>query len=212
MNTVRVNTVFESESLPLPLPAQYSNSRRQRIAGVYLSDAAIEEYNGILHAVNDDAPKVEADQVISLGRWLQSLPAKTAEATLHERIGRVERLRRMLLDVDWEFSPEFSQRARQLIDYVGRVDDLIHDAVPIVGHLDDALLIELSWPALAGEARDYADYCRFRRENKPRGTPKERRLAWEAACLAEVVRLRQQREIRQRGYSRPEPLTSLRVV
>jgi len=81
MNTVRVNSVFESESLPLPLPPQYSNSRRQRIAGVYLSQAAIEEYNGILHAVNDEAPQVEADQVISLGRWLQSLPAKTAQAT-----------------------------------------------------------------------------------------------------------------------------------
>jgi uncharacterized membrane protein YkvA (DUF1232 family) len=207
-----MNTVFESESLPLPLPPQYSNSRRQRIAGVYLSEAAIEEFNGILHAVNDDAPRVEADQVISLGRWLQSLPAKTAQATLHQRIARVERLRRMLLDGDWGVSPEFSQRARQLIDYVGRPDDLIHDETPIVGHLDDALLIELGWPALAGEARDYLDYCRFRREHKPRGTPNERRLAWEAECLAEVVRLRQKNEIRQRGYARTEPLTSLRVV
>jgi len=84
--------VFESESLPLPLslPPQYSNSRRQRIAGVYLSQAAIEEFNGILRAVNDDAPKVDADQVISLGRWLQSLPAKTAHATVQQRIARVE--------------------------------------------------------------------------------------------------------------------------
>jgi uncharacterized membrane protein YkvA (DUF1232 family) len=207
-----MNTVFESESLPLPLPPQYSNSRRQRIAGVYLSQAAIEEFNGILHAVNDDAPKVDADQVISLGRWLQSLPAKTAQATVHQRIARVERLRRMLLDGDWNVSSEFSQRARQLIDYVGRPDDLIHDEIPIVGHLDDALLIELGWPALDGEARDYADYCRFRRERKPRGTPSERRLAWEAECLAEAVRLRQKHEIRQRGYARTEPLTSLRVI
>ena len=207
-----MNTVFESESLPLPLPPQYSNSRRQRIAGVFLSEAAIEEFNGVLRAVNDDAPKVDADQVISLGRWLQSLPPKTAQATVHQRIARVERLRRMLLDGDWGVSIEFNRRARQLIDYISRPDDLIHDEIPIVGHLDDALLVELGWPALAGEARDYSDYCRFRRERKPRGTPNERRLAWEAECLAEVIRLRQKSEIRQRGYARPEPLTSLRVV
>ena len=207
-----MNTAYESESLPLPLPPQYSNSRRQRIAGVFLSQTAIEEYNGILHAVNDDAPQVEADQVISLGRWLQSLPAKTAQATVQERIARVEKLRRMLLDGDWDVSPDFYRRAHQLIEYVGRADDLIHDETPIVGHLDDALLVELSWPVLAGEARDYSDYCRFRRENKPRGTPSERRHAWEAECLAEVVRLRQKSEIRQRGYARPEPLSSLRVV
>jgi hypothetical protein len=207
-----MNTAYESESLPLPLPPQYSNSRRQRIAGVYLSEAAIEEYNGILHAVNDDAPKVEADQVISLGRWLQSLPARTAQATVQERITRVEKLRRMLLDGDWNVTPAFDRRARQLIEYVGRADDLIHDETPIVGHLDDALLVELSWPALAGEAKDYSDYCQYRRMHKPRGTPAERRLAWEAECMAEVVRLRQKSEIRQRGYARPEPLSSLRVV
>lgn len=207
-----MNTVFESEYLPLPLPPQHSNSRRQRIAGVFLSDAAIEEYNGILHAVNDDAPRIDADQVISLGRWLQKLPAKTAQATVQERIGRVERLRRMLLDGDWNVSPTFDRRARHLIEYLGRRDDLIHDETPVVGHLDDALLVELSWPALAGEARDYSDYCQFRRQHKPRGTPAERRLAWEAACLAEVIRLRQKNEIRQRGYARSEPLTSLRVV
>lgn len=207
-----MNAVTATEVLPLSLPPQHQNSRRQHIAGLSLSEAAIEQYNGILHAVNEDAPKVEVDQVISLGRWLQALPQETAEATLHERIARVEGLRRLLHDSDWNPSPEFDKRARELIDYIGRVDDLIPDDIPLVGHLDDALLVELSWPALAGEARDYADYCRFRAEAKPRGTPNERRLAWESVCMAEVVRLRQQREIRQRGYARPQPLTNLRVV
>jgi uncharacterized membrane protein YkvA (DUF1232 family) len=118
----------------------------------------------------------------------------------------------MLLDGDWGVSVEFNRRARQLIDYISRPDDLIHDEIPIVGHLDDALLVELGWPALEGETRDYFDYCRFRRERKPRGTPNERRLAWEAECMAEVMRLRQKSEIRQRGYARTEPLTGLRVI
>jgi hypothetical protein len=207
-----MNTAIDYDTLPLPLPSRHESPRRNQIAGVRLTEAAIEEYNGVLHAVNEDAPVVAADQVISLGRWLQALPKATAEATLHQRIARVERLRRMLLDGDWNVSPTFDRRARQLIDYVGRADDLIHDETPLVGHLDDALLVELSWPVLADEARDYGDYCRFRRENKPRGTPNERRLAWEAACLAEAAWLRQKHEIRQRGYARPEPLTSLRVV
>jgi hypothetical protein len=207
-----MNAAIDYDTLPLQLPSQHECPRRQQIAGVRISEAAIEEYNGVLHAVNEDAPTVAVDQVISLGRWLQALPAKTAEATLHERIARVEKLRRMLLDGDWNVSPTFDRRARRLIDYVSRVDDLIHDETPLVGHLDDALLVELSWPVLANEARDYSDYCRFRRENKPRGTPNERRLAWEAACLAEAAWLRQQRDIKQRGYARPEPLTSLRVV
>ena len=206
-----MNTAIRTETLPLPLPRQHPGARRQQIAGICLSENAIAEYNAILHALHEQAPQVDADQVISLARWLQVQPAETAAATLHERMARVESLRCMLNDADWEFSSAFAQRARQLLDYVCRFDDLIPDELPLVGHLDDALLVELSWPALAGEVRDYSDFRRFNLETKPRGTPNERRLTWESICLAEANRLRQQRDIRQRGYARPQPLTSLRV-
>jgi uncharacterized membrane protein YkvA (DUF1232 family) len=81
------------------------------------------------------------------------------------------------------------------------VNDLIPDDQPLVGHLDDALLVELSWSSFLDETLDYGDYCRFRAAERPRGSPLERRLAWETACLAEAALIQQRRQVRGRHYA-----------
>ena len=95
---------------------------------------------------------------------------------------------------------------RRLLDYIRRIDDLIPDDMPLIGHLDDALLVELSWAEFAGEVQDYLDYCRFISESHVRGTAEERRVVWESACLAEASQIIHRQQVRERGYARIEPL------
>jgi hypothetical protein len=109
----------------------------------------------------------------------------------------------MLDDPDWSLPADVAQRGRQLIDYIRNFDDLIPDDLRLIGHLDDALLVELSWSEFAGELQDYLDYRRFCSEGKFRGTASERRTAWESACLAEASAMMHRQEVRERGYSRP---------
>jgi hypothetical protein len=191
------------EPLPLALPSVHANSRRQEIAGLKLADAAMLAFNYQLHDVSEKAPSVDADQVVSLARWLQDLPEKTAEATINLRLARAESLRRMLDDPDWSLPADVAERGRHLLDYIRRFDDLIPDYLPLIGHLDDALLVELCWSEFAGEVQDYLDYCRFCREGSFRGSASERRTAWESACLVEASELIHRQELRERGYSRP---------
>ena len=87
------------EALPLALPATQSN--RHEIAGLNLADAAMLAFNHQLHDVHEQAPSVEADQIVGLAQWLQGLPSETAEATISLRMARAESLRRMLDDQDW---------------------------------------------------------------------------------------------------------------
>jgi hypothetical protein len=197
----------KKELLPLALPAVHGDSRRQEIAGLKLADAAMLAFNYQLHDVHAQAPSVDADQIISLARWLQELPAETAEATISLRLARAESLRRMISDPDWSLPADVVKRARHLLDYLRRFDDLIPDDLPVIGHLDDALLVELSWSEFAGEVQDYLDYCRFCREGSFRGTAGERRTAWESACLAEASAMIHRQEVRERGYARQAPLS-----
>lgn len=191
--------------LPLPLPPKTGRSRRFTVGQVALNDDAIGQFNAALREVGATIPAVHADQVASLARWLQALPSGLAVATINERLARIEQLRRLLDDADWSVSPAFARSARKLLDYLQRCNDLIPDAVPLVGHLDDALLVELSWEAFAGEVQDFLDFCRFRSEQQPRGTASERRTAWETACLADANALLQRRQIHARGYARSAP-------
>lgn len=201
-----MNTVISSHpELPLALPAANPDIRVR--AGLQLEDAALLQFNYHLHDVSHDAPSVDAGQFAQLARWLETLPGDTAQATIALRLARAESLRRMLDDPDWELPVDLRERGVHLLDYLYRFDDLIPDDLPLIGHLDDALLIELCWAQFEGEVRDYEDYCRFCRENRVRGSGAERRSAWERECLAEASAMLHRQTVRERGYARPAPLS-----
>lgn len=190
----------------LRLPPESRDSRRRQVGAIALGDTAVRRFNDLLAQIAPNAPSVSADQLVTLARWLQQQPQHQAVALLSERLGRAEHLRRMLNDSDWDVGVDTRERARMLISYLQQVDDLIPDDQPLLGQLDDALLVELSWPAFEVETLDYADFCRFRAAERPRGSATERRLAWETACLAEVALLQQRRDVRSRPYAARAPL------
>lgn len=204
-----MNARHDPAPLDLPLPPESRDSRRRQVGPIELRDAAVQRFNQLLAQIAPNAPRVSADQLVTLARWLQAQPRDHAVAILSERLARAEHLRRMLNDSDWEVCTDTRERARMLISYLQQVDDLIPDSQPLLGQLDDALLVELAWPAFADETLDYGDFCRFRAVERPRGTPRERRLAWETACLAEVALLQQRRQVRARHYIGGEPLPAL---
>lgn len=196
----------ESIRLPLDTAPARSRERRQRLGDLLLAPEALQSFNALLARLRPGAPRVSADQLVTLGRWLQALPPPQAEAVLAERLHRAESLRRMLADEDWQPEPGLGERARLLVGYLAETQDLIPDDLPVLGLLDDALLVELAWDSFAAESADYRHYCHFRAQWRPRGTPEERRLAWENAVLAEAAMLLQRREQRSRPYIGAEPL------
>ena len=165
-----MNSRRQHDHHALRLPPASRDSRRRQVGTIALGDAAIRRFNALLAQIAPNAPSVSADQVVTLARWLGQQPQDRAVAILSERLARAEHLRRMLNDSDWDVGSETRERARMLTRYLQQVDDLIPDDQPLVGHLDDALLVELSWPAFEDETRDYADFCRFRASERPRGS------------------------------------------
>lgn len=197
------------DSLALRLPPESADSRRRHVGELALEDAALGRFNALLARLDPNAPRVSADQLVTLARWLQDQPREHAVAILAERLRRAEHLRRMLNDSDWELDAELRERSRMLISYLQEVNDLIPDDMPLVGHLDDALLVELTWPAFRDQSLDYGDFCAFRHDEKPRGNGAERRQAWENTRLAEVALLQQRRDVRARPYAVSPPLPPL---
>ena len=158
------------DPLALRLPPESADSRRRHVGDLALEETAVARFNALLAQLDPNAPRVTADQLVTLARWLQDQPRDRAVAILAERLRRAEHLRRMLNDGDWELDAELRERSRLLISYLRDVNDLIPDDMPLVGHLDDALLVELAWPAFRDQSLDYGDFCDFRRDEQPRGS------------------------------------------
>ena len=199
---------------PAPLPAGSALPLRSAppLAGrppVALAPAAIAEFNDLLHALHPDAPHVDAGALASVARWLLDLPPDQAEDLLQARLGRLQELQALAADRDWNLDAALAARVARLLAYVEAPRDLIPDDEPVVGRLDDALLVELAWPMIADELEDYRDFSRFRDETG--GHPDRER--WLAARLEEGALWEQMHRVRHQHYVDPGPTEgALRVV
>lgn len=192
---------------PLPWSDRPPFAQRHTIGGMPLDDEAVARFDRLLHEVHPGARHVDADRIATLGRWLQNLPSEEARSVLHERLARIEGLRRMLDDPDWDRRDDACGRVRKLLAYLDHHRDLIPDGIPLLGLLDDVILLELAWPAVATEAADYLDFCRYRAAEHPQGDGAQRRDAWIRDRLAALALFQQHARVNARKYTeagRPE--------
>lgn len=156
-------------------------------SGPLLDPDALSRFDALLHELYPDAVRVDRERVLGLCEWLGSLPPPAAQEVLARRLNRLEELRAMLGDPDWDADDAMRARVSRLVAYADDVDDLIPDRDPLLGKLDDVLLLELAWPAFAAEAEDYRDFCAYCAESRPDGDGGARRAAWVRDRLAEAA-------------------------
>lgn len=158
-----------------------------RPPAVPLASEAVARFDAFLHELNPDAVRVDLDRMQHLLEWLLTLPEAEAHDVLDRRLRRLDELRAMSEDPDWDSDAAMRERLRKLFAYVDRDDDLIADHEPLLGLLDDVLLIELAWPAFSEEAEEYRDFCAYRNDEQPAGSGDERRAAWIRERVAEMA-------------------------
>ena len=129
-----------------------------------------------------------------------TLPDDTASDVLDRRLRRINELRAMLDDPDWDADDATRARLEKLFGYIDRDDGLISDHEPLLGLLDDVLLIELAWPAFAEEAEEYRDFSAYRSDEHPAGSGGEQRAAWLRDRLAEIGLLQHQLRVNDSHY------------
>ena len=188
-----------SDYLTLQLPASFGPARRREIAGRSVRVEALVHFNALLRTIHADAPRVESDALISLARRMQTDPVEQAVDVVGERIARVHVLRRMLRDADWQAAPDLRVRARLLLAYVDKHEDLIPDGVNLYGYLDDALMVELSWPRFQAEVEDYQDFCAFRATHAGPGVL----AAWREQRDEQLLWQQHRQQVRERSYLAP---------
>jgi uncharacterized membrane protein YkvA (DUF1232 family) len=120
---------------------------------------------------------------------------------VHERIAKLELLIAMLRDRDWRLEGRDRERILEALAYFVDPDDLIPDRVPVIGYLDDAIMIELVVRELAHEIEAYQDFCSFRQAQHPQ--PGDPELESRRQSLQARMRRRRHRErARARATSR----------
>lgn len=201
---------------PLPLYASHHQPAVGRPspprARLTLHGDAIARFDAFLHELNPDAARVDIDRMQYLLDWLLTFPDADAHGMLDRRLRRIDELRAMLADPDWDADDAMRARLGKLFAYLEREHPLASDQPPLLGLLDDILLIELAWPAFANEADQYRDFCLYRNDEHPDGGGEERRHAWVRDRLAELALWQHQARVNDSHYTwRGHPESMFRV-
>ncbi|MGI9232409.1 MAG: YkvA family protein [Woeseiaceae bacterium] len=96
-----------------------------------------------------------------------------------KRIPQLESLISMLTDDDWQLPESDRERLLATFIYFADPEDILPDDIPVIGYLDDVIIIELVVMELKHVREAYDDFCKFRedfdREHSKRVDPVIRR-------------------------------------
>jgi uncharacterized protein DUF1232 len=136
---------------------------------VTIQDDDLAVFTDAMKRAEQRASGKSAEQILSEAeKTFASVSTSDMPDFVSSRISSVENLIAMARDVAWGLSEEDRNRIISALTYFADPEDLIPDNVPVLGFLDDAIMIEVVQRILAPEIEAYADFCAFREQEGTR--------------------------------------------
>jgi len=132
---------------------------------IELSDSDLDHFTEVLKRAHETAGSVDSHQITESARKLlaDASSVKVPEF-IAARLAKLDHLISMVHDVGWGLPDEDKSRVLTALTYFADPKDVIPDSVPVVGYLDDAIMIELCVRELKHELEAYEDFCAYRGE------------------------------------------------
>jgi uncharacterized membrane protein YkvA (DUF1232 family) len=169
-----------------------------------LSDDDLEHFRAAMREAQSRAHRLDEKSIVTAARRLVAETAKrTLPGFVRERLGKLEGMIRMLDDAEWRIEGKHRARVIDALAYFAEPVDLIPDQIPGVGFLDDAIMVELVVQEIGPELEAYADFCRYRDEQRSQGAldpeVERKRLDARRRAMFERIERRRERRARQGG-------------
>lgn len=175
---------------------------------ITLSDADIEHFVAGIRATAKRAETLEDATIIADARErLAEQPGKNLPGFIKSRLDSITTMVEMVEDAGFELPAEERKNTLAALAYFADPQDAIADSVPVLGYLDDAIMIELCVRELTFELEAYEDFRDWRgAEAKRRGEDvaklKLGRTDWTDARREEaIMRMRRRRKSSYAGSS-----------
>jgi len=161
---------------------------------IQLSDDDLQFFVKGMRDVEAGIQSQDPDKIITAAQALldETRGAQHAPPFISERLDSVESLISMAGDVGFNLPDEDRHRVLAALAYLADPEDSIPDRVPVLGFLDDAIMIELCRRDLQFEIEAYDDFCMWRNdEARARGEDPAKlmvqRADWADARAAEAI-------------------------
>ncbi|HEY0178284.1 MAG TPA: YkvA family protein [Dokdonella sp.] len=171
---------------------------------IELGDADLKHFIDAMHRAQEEAKHLSPREISdAASKLLVEGHQVKVPHFIAERLSKLDSMIAMVNDEGFALPDEDKQRVLACLTYFANPQDLIPDSVPVLGFLDDAIMIELCVRELQHEIEAYEDFVAYRKEEATRhgvdpATLKTQRFEWAEARRAELL---ERMRSRRRGMS-----------
>lgn len=167
---------------------------------IELGDADLQHFISAMQRAQEEAKNLSAHEIADAAARLLVDGHKVAlPQFIADRLGKLDSMIAMTRDEGFSLPDEDRQRVLACLTYFANPQDIIPDSVPVLGFLDDAIMIELCVRELQHEIEAYEDFVAYRNAEAGRrgvdvATLKTERVEWAEARRVELIdRMRKRR-------------------
>ena len=129
----------------------------------------LDYFRGVFRRARAAAEQANEAEIISKARAvIDEVGSADVPVFVRQRVEKLEYLIGMAEDEEWALASLERKNVLSALSYFAEPQDIIPDSVPVLGYLDDAIMIELVVKELQHEIEAFSDFCRYREEEKAR--------------------------------------------
>ncbi|HQR24154.1 MAG TPA: YkvA family protein [Steroidobacteraceae bacterium] len=130
-----------------------------------LSDQELEHFRTVLRSARTKAARRQPHEIAAAASAaVEKLRSAAHSPFVAKRLQKVDALVRMLDDPEWRLPHAERCRVLDGLAYVAEIHDLVPDDVPVLGLVDDAIMLELVLRELQHELESYGEFDDYRRQ------------------------------------------------
>ena len=164
---------------------------------IELEDKDLKYFRNAMRQAQSSAKQTpEASIIRDATAMIDTARANKVPAFVEARIAKLASLIDMLADEEWALAPADRKNVVAALAYFADPHDLIPDNVPVLGYIDDAIMIELVVKELKPIIDAFEDFMQYKREEKSRNrNPDISREEWLEVKRQQLhLRMRRRRE------------------
>lgn len=134
-----------------------------------LEDKDLKFFRASIKQAKETADKVSDEEILKrASAMVEEVRAQNVPAFVQQRLDRLSALIEMAQDEEWALAAQERRNVLAALAYFADPQDMIPDNIPVLGYIDDAIMIELVVSELKHEIDAFEDFCRYRKEEKLR--------------------------------------------
>ena len=136
---------------------------------IELSEQDIERLNHAVKTSSQAADKASIEAVTAAAtKLIEDAGKGEVPEFISQRLHKLDKMIAMVLDEGWSMGAEDVQRVLSALTYFIDPNDIIADSTPVLGFLDDAIMIEICTRELMPELGAYDEFCAYRQDEADR--------------------------------------------